>query len=188
LTETEAIQLLKKVGISDNIISHSLAVCRKALQLADYLRKKGCPVNLYVVRLGALLHDIGRSKTHGIDHGIVGSKILASMGVDNAIARIAKTHVLGGFSPREAKELGLGNHECRPITIEEKIVCFADKITCGSRYITIKQRFIKWRKKYGHTKILSIAESRIQQIERELKLNNQNFSKNFKSFNCKKFP
>ena len=64
------LNLLKKAGCSEEVINHCIAVRDIAVKIA---KKANADVEL--VEAGALLHDIGRSKTHGIFHAVEGVKI-----------------------------------------------------------------------------------------------------------------
>ena len=66
----QAIELLRKNKCSPQIIKHCLAVADLSLEIANQLKSKGFDVDLSLVEAGALLHDIGRSKTNAVDHGV----------------------------------------------------------------------------------------------------------------------
>ncbi len=73
----QAIELLRKNNCPPKVISHCIAVADLAVETADKLQSKGLKINVELVEAGALLHDLGRSKTHTVDHGIVGAQIAA---------------------------------------------------------------------------------------------------------------
>jgi uncharacterized protein len=72
----QAIQLLRDNKCSPKVIKHCKAVAELALETAEKCKKNGLNVNLDLVEIGALLHDIGRSKTHSVHHAVVGAEIL----------------------------------------------------------------------------------------------------------------
>ena len=119
----ECINLLKKTGCTDEVISHSEAVRDVAVKIA-----KAAGANISLVESGALLHDIGRSKTHGIRHAVEGVKIGKKLGLPENILKIIERHIGAGLSSDEAKKLGLPKKNYIPITLEEKIVCHADNL------------------------------------------------------------
>ncbi len=104
------------------------AVAELALEIADKLERKGLRINRELVEAGALLHDLGRSKTHRVDHGIVGAQIAESLDLPEPIIRIIKRHVGGGITADEAKTFGWPKDVYVPQTLEEKIVSYADKL------------------------------------------------------------
>jgi len=125
--EKWAIGLLKlKFTSQPHVIEHSIAVSRKAVEIAERIKKKGVNVDVRLVKIGGLLHDIGRSVTHGIKHGYYGSLILRSLGCYK-LARIAERHIGAGITKEEAEKLGLPKRDFIPKTLEEKIVAYADK-------------------------------------------------------------
>jgi uncharacterized protein len=123
----QAIEILHKNNCQLNVIRHCEAVARLAVDIAHKLEKKGQKVDLHLVEVGALLHDIGRSKSHDIDHGLVGAKIAESEALPDSVVEIIKRHVGGGISAEEAELLGWPKDVYSPLTLEEKIVSYADK-------------------------------------------------------------
>ena len=119
----ECLELLKKTGCSDNVVRHCKAVRDVALKIA-----KRTDADVKLVEAGALLHDIGRSKTHDIFHAIDGVKIAQKLGLPQDIINIIERHIGAGISKEEAKKLGLPPKDYIPKTLEEKIVCHADNL------------------------------------------------------------
>lgn len=140
-TEEEALTLLKKLGCDDSLLRHCRAVAEVAAEIAAQCLKRGAKVDVGIVKIGALLHDMGRIRTHGIEHGVVGGSIARGLGLDPTIVSIIERHVLAGISREEAEEFGLPPRDYIPRTLEEKIVAYADKLINGSRRLPI-ERFI----------------------------------------------
>ena len=161
-----AIELMKKLKLPVSIRFHSLQVVKKALEIADKITKVKLDKDL--IEMGALLHDIGRTKTHGFKHAFIGGNILRERGYPDKLARICETHILGGLDEEDAVEVGLPKKDYLPISIEEKIVCLADKFMTGRFEVSIEDRFEKWFIKYGRTKILLKAKERIEKIQKEI--------------------
>ncbi len=139
MKENEAIALLIRSGCSSDVIEHCKAVAEYAKQIAlnirENTRRKEHPVLIDVdaVFVGALLHDIGRSKTHGIGHAVAGAKIASENGLDDKIIRIIERHIGAGIPKEEASGLGLPEKDYLPVTIEEKIVAHADNLISGKK-------------------------------------------------------
>jgi uncharacterized protein (TIGR00295 family) len=119
----QCLQLLKEAGCSDEVINHCKAVRKVAVRIA-----KKAHANIQLVEAGALLHDIGRSKTQGIMHGIEGAKIANTLGLPESIINIIERHLGAGIPKDEAIILGLPPKDYMPITLEEKIVAHADNL------------------------------------------------------------
>ena len=123
----QAIRLLKENNCPPQVINHCLAVTNLALEIAGKLEKKGHRIDLQLVEAGALLHDLGRSKTHAVDHSLVGAQIAQTIGLPQAVIDIIKRHVGAGITDEEAEWLGWPKDNYVPQTLEEKVVCYADK-------------------------------------------------------------
>lgn len=128
----QAIELLRKNKCSPQIIKHCLAVADLSLEIANQLKSKGFDVDLCLVEAGALLHDIGRSKTNAVDHGLVGAQIAESSELPEAVAAVIRCHVGGGFTAEEASQLGWPKGTYMPLRLEEKVVSYADKLVDNS--------------------------------------------------------
>lgn len=136
--EETCVKLLEKVGCSENVISHCQAVSILAVKIA-----KKAHADIELVRAGALLHDIGRSKSHGIDHAVKGAKIAQNLGLPTSIIRIIQCHIGAGLSPDDAVRFHLTKKDYRPQTLEEKIVCHADSLIGNSTRRTIEEKIEK---------------------------------------------
>ena len=130
----QALKFLSKNGCSTKVISHCEAVAKLAVETAEALKKKELIIDVKLVEVGALLHDIGRSKTHSVNHAIEGAKIAEALGLPKPVVSIIKRHVGGGLTSTEAQALGwpLGDTYV-PETLEEKVVSFADKLIENGR-------------------------------------------------------
>ncbi len=118
---SECFEFAKDLGMDDGLMSHTLDVMERALQLRE---KKGGDLRLVVS--GALLHDIGRTVTHDLEHGVEGAKIVREQGWSDELAKIVERHIGGGITKDEAEEQGLPARSFLPETLEEKIICHAD--------------------------------------------------------------
>jgi uncharacterized protein len=161
-----AFDLLKTLKVPYHVRRHSLKVAEKALELAEKIDEKDIDKDL--IEIGGILHDIGRSKTHGFKHAIFGADILKERGFSKQLSRICETHMLGGLDREDAKQVGLPERDYIPVTLEEKIICLADKHIAGTKDVSIEQRFEKWFSKYGRTQVLIKAKERIDIIRKEI--------------------
>ena len=161
-----AIDLLRKLKIPHSVRRHSEKVADKALEIAKKITK--VKVDLNLVEIGALLHDIGRTKTHGFKHALIGGKILRERGFSERLAKICETHILGGLDIEDAKRFDLPEKDYLPVSLEEKIICLADKHMAGTKEVSITERFNRWFQKYGKSKILLKSKKRIEKIQQEV--------------------
>jgi uncharacterized protein len=137
---------LEKLGCSKRVIEHCLAVSKKALEIAGKIKLR---VNLEDIEEGALLHDVGRCKTNGIRHAVVGAVLARSLGASDEVARIVERHIGAGITREEAVKLGLPARDYLPKTPEEKIVAYADNLTLGTRYLTFEESLKKYKEIMG---------------------------------------
>ncbi|MCZ7404751.1 MAG: TIGR00295 family protein, partial [Candidatus Methanoperedens sp.] len=153
LKEKDAIALLISSGCSSDVIEHCKTVAEYARQIAINIRKsaekKGQSIDIDVdaVYLGGLLHDIGRSKTHGIGHAVAGAAIAVENGLDDKLVNIIERHIGAGIPKEEAVGLGLPEKDYMPVTIEEKIVAHADNLVFGNIIGTPDEMVKNLRKK-----------------------------------------
>ena len=136
------IELLRRENTPENVIDHCKAVCRKAMKIAANFDN----VNEDLIRKGALLHDIGRSKTHGITHAIEGVEIARKYGYSSDVLNIIERHIGAGITEEEAIWLGLPKKSYVPQTLEEKIVAHADNLVSGSKEVDIDFVINKWKR------------------------------------------
>ena len=103
----EALGILRGSGCSDGVVCHCVSVAGIAVRLAGVLVGRGVVVDVALVEAGALLHDLGRCRTHGVDHGVVGGEMVRGLGLPEALARVVERHVGGGLPEEEAVGLGV---------------------------------------------------------------------------------
>ena len=148
-TSQAALTLLSEGGCSKKVVMHCKAVSALAVKFAKACKDKGLTVDVDLVEVGALLHDIGRSKTHDVTHAIVGVEIAKSLNLPEAIVSIIECHIGGGISAEEAEKIGLPVKDYFPVTLEEKLVAYADKLIEGSRVVPIERTIEQFSRKLG---------------------------------------
>ena len=119
----ECLNLLKNADCSESVIAHCIAVENRALIFAQLAK-----ADLELVSCGALLHDIGRGRTHKIQHAVIGADMARELGLPEVISNIIERHIGAGLSPKDAQKLELPNRNYIPETLEEKIVAHADNL------------------------------------------------------------
>lgn len=144
----ECIKLLRAVGCDEGVIEHCNVVSELALEIA---RRHYGAVDEDLVLKGALLHDLGRARSHGVDHGFVGGEIARELGLDENLVRIIQRHVGAGITAEEAKEVGLPAIDLVPETMEEKIVAHADNLIDDWRRTSIEEAIADLKAKLGKT-------------------------------------
>jgi uncharacterized protein len=120
------IDILRKAGMSRDDITHSVHVAEKALEIARRIRENG--LNQELVGRGALFHDLGKTKTHEMEHGKVGAELGRKIGLPDEITAIMEKHIRGGLTEPEARELNLPVKDYTLARLEERIVIYADRL------------------------------------------------------------
>ena len=151
-TREECLLILKNNGTPSNVIQHTQKVAEFAAEIADNLLEKGIKVNRGLVVAGALLHDIEKVKE---DHSAKGASILEKKGYPE-VAKIIKYH--------SYYDMEKDNHF--ELTIEQKIVFYADKRIMHDRKVSIRERYDDLKKRYEFD--LSKEKEFAEKIEREL--------------------
>lgn len=159
-TDKMEIELLKKVNTPENVIEHSQAVYRKAMKIAANFDE----ADPDLIKKGALLHDIGRSRTHGITHAIEGVEIAREYGYSQDVLNIIERHIGAGITAEEAGYLGLPVKSYVPETLEEKIVAHADNLVSGSEEVDLDFVIEKWKRR---------IENPDENIKRLIRLNDE---------------
>ena len=119
------------------LIHHSRLVAKKALAIAERLRD--LTPDLRFIEEAAMLHDIGILYTNAprlgcygyqqyLCHGYLGRELLEREGLP-AHALVCERHVGVGITAEDIRSNGLPlpERDMVPLSIEEKIICFADK-------------------------------------------------------------
>ena len=125
------------------LLLHSTLVARKALAIVDSHQELGADRGF--VEEAAMLHDIGIFLTDAepihcfgkydyLCHGYLGADLLRNEGLPRH-ALVAERHTGTGLTLKQILErnLPLPHRDMVPVSIEEKIVCFADKFFSKTR-------------------------------------------------------
>jgi uncharacterized protein len=117
------------------VLEHSRMVADKALAIAASANAR---VDFTFIEEAALLHDIGVARIYSprlgcfgnapyICHGVLGREILEGEGLPNH-AMVCERHIGVGLTADDIirQKLPLPAREMIPLTLEEKIICFAD--------------------------------------------------------------
>jgi uncharacterized protein len=137
MSEWEA--LLREAGCDERVVRHCRAVTALALSLAgdDPLFDRE------LIEAGGMLHDLGRSITHGIGHAQCGAALLRAQGLPEAVCRIVERHTGAGLTADECALLGLLPRDCVPVTPEERLVAYADKRLKGDRVVSMESELVR---------------------------------------------
>lgn len=144
------------------LILHSRCVAEKALEIAA--RVKELNPDFQFVEEAAMLHDIGIFMTdcpkigcNGekpyLAHGYLGRQLLEKEGLPKH-ALVCERHTGVGLTLKDiiGQKLPLPKREMMPVSLEEKIICFADKFYSKKDIHKHKDRSVRSIKKKFHEK------------------------------------
>ena len=154
------------------LVQHSRLVAKKARELAQ--RVPHLSPDLQFIEEASMLHDIGiflsNASTLGccghkeyVCHGYLGRELLEKEGLPRH-ALVCERHVGMGITLEEirANSLPLPQREMVPVSLEEKIICFADKFYSKSEHDLFREKPLKKARElirgYGEDKLKSFDE------------------------------
>ncbi len=146
------------------LMTHGEYVAAKALRVAEHVKHLK-PDTRFIEEAG-LVHDIGMVMTHAprmgcfgqypyIHHGIMGREIMERAGFPRH-GLVCERHIGVGLSIEDIREqkLPLPLRDMRPVTLEEKIICYADKF------------YSKSKGRYGHEKSIKKIRKKLKKIKK----------------------
>ena len=132
------------------LVTHSTQVAMLTRQLCNRFQANGGEIDAEFAFEAAMLHDIGICHTYApgiyccgklpyIKHGILGRQMLEQKGLYRH-AMVCERHTGAGISLAdiETQHLDLPHRDMLPISLEEKVVCYADKFFSKSRITEYK--------------------------------------------------
>lgn len=119
------VRLLGAQGVGARGQHHAVQVASIALVVA---RGQKGPVDLELVRRGALLHDLGKVRDAGNLHGVTGAELGRELGLPEPVLACIERHVRHGVPEAEAAGYGLPVRDYAFACVEERIVSYADKL------------------------------------------------------------
>ncbi|MFC2078830.1 HD domain-containing protein [Candidatus Bipolaricaulota bacterium] len=140
--EERLVAMIKEIGGDENYLDHGRAVAELSVGISNAIESRGTDVDIDAVYFGSMLHDIGRTKSNGLDHGLRGSEILQqhrdrltrdfSLMPDTieTIDEAIKCHIVGGIPEEwlETHQLGIPPGDYTPHSLEAKIVALSDQL------------------------------------------------------------
>ncbi len=136
----------------ETLIIHSEMVRDKAMEC---ISRRGLQIDMDFVAEAAMLHDIGIFRCDAPDiycegalpyicHGVEGCRILGEEGLLRH-ALVCERHTGAGLSVEDiiSQSLPLPQRDMLPLSIEEKLICYADKFYSKSGDIRREKPFDK---------------------------------------------
>jgi uncharacterized protein (TIGR00295 family) len=135
-------RIMREERLSPVVIRHACVVNVVAMEVARH-----CGADLDLVNAASLLHDVGRSRDHGIQHVWESVRIARERSLPEELVLCIGRHIASGFTAEEARELGLPDGDYMPLTLEDKVVNFADNLVSDRSIKTTGQAAERMRSK-----------------------------------------
>ncbi|PID73622.1 MAG: metal-dependent phosphohydrolase [Desulfobacterales bacterium] len=154
-------RLMREMGMLEHIAAHSLMVCMVSLKLAEGIIGRGVPLSRALIRAGAILHDITKTRSFktGEHHGDTGGVLLEELGFPE-VGDIIRQHVrLEGVSSPD-------------IITEAEIVHYADKRVLHDHVVGLdeRMRYIigRYARTEEHVRILTGIWNQTRTLEEKI--------------------
>ena len=131
-------QHMCRMQMLENIVAHSIQVCRVGICLVGHLKLQGFKINGQLVQAAALLHDITKTRSFDTEenHALTGGQDLTDLGYPQ-VGDLVRQHVrLDNYS--EPQNLS-----------EAVIVNYADKRVLHDRIVSLDERMSYIQERYG---------------------------------------
>ena len=154
----------------ENIVAHSLQVCRVATCLVDHLKLEGIHLDRQLIQAAALLHDITKTRSLKTEenHALTGGQYLTDAGYPE-VGDLVRQHVrLDDYSKDKS-------------IAEVEIINYADKRVRHDRIVPMKDRMDYIMERYGslpeHKQRIQLIWEKTRELEIQI-FNNLSFSPN----------
>jgi putative nucleotidyltransferase with HDIG domain len=154
----------------ENIVAHSLQVCRVATCLVDHLKLEGIHLDKQLIQAAALLHDITKTRSFKTEenHALTGGQYLTDSGFPE-VGDLVRQHVrLDDYS--EDKSIA-----------EVEIINYSDKRVRHDRIVSMKDRMEYIMERYGsqpeHKQRIQLIWEKTRELEKQI-FSNLSFSPN----------
>jgi putative nucleotidyltransferase with HDIG domain len=160
-SKNDCFQLMCQMQMLENIVVHSIQVCRVGMCLVDHLKLPGIQMDGQLVQAAALLHDITKTRSFETEenHALTGGQVLTDLGYPE-IGNLVRQHVrLDDYS--EQKNLA-----------EAEIINYADKRVLHDRIVSLDERMRYIQERYGsqpeHRQRIRLLWQKTEDLEKQI--------------------
>jgi uncharacterized protein len=149
-SKNDCFRLMCEAQMLENIVAHSLQVCRVGMCLVDHLKLKGIVFDSRLIQAAALLHDITKTRSFKTEenHALTGGQHLIKLGYVE-VGNLVRQHVRLDDYP-EHQSLS-----------EAVIINYADKRVLHDQIVSLDERMNYIVDRYGNSLEL---QQRIQML------------------------
>jgi uncharacterized protein len=160
-SKNDCFQLMCRMQMLENIVAHSIQVCRVGLCLTDHLKHNGIQIDEQLVQAASLLHDITKTRSFKTEenHAQTGGQVLTDIGYSE-IGDLVRQHVsLDDYS--EGKKIS-----------EAEIINYADKRVLHDRIVSLDERMRYIQERYGtrpeHKQRIQLLWKKTRTLEKQI--------------------
>ena len=160
-SKNECFQLMCQMQMLENIVAHSIQVCRVGMCLVDHLKLSGIQMDRKLVQAAALLHDITKTRSFETEenHALTGGQVLADLGYPE-IGNLVRQHVrLDDYSDHKSLS-------------EAVIINYADKRVLHDRIVSLDERMSYIQERYGlrpeHKQRIRLLWEKTEDLEKQI--------------------
>jgi len=160
-SQNDCFQLMCEMHMLENIVAHSLQVCRVAIGLLDHLKFEGIHMDRQLVEAAALLHDITKTRSFKTEenHALTGGQYLTDSGYAE-VGNLVRQHVrLDAYSADKS-------------LTEAEIINYADKRVLHDRIVPLDERMNYIMEKYGtrpeHKQRIRLLWAKTKDLEKQI--------------------
>jgi len=160
-SKNDCFQLMCQMQMLENIVAHSIQVCRVGMCLVDHLKLQDGQMNGQLVQAAALLHDITKTRSFETEenHALTGGQVLTDFGYPQ-VGDLVRQHVrLDDYS--EDKSLA-----------EVKIINYADKRVRHDLIVPLEERMDYIMERYGsqpeHKQRIQLIWEKTRELEKQI--------------------
>lgn len=113
ISRHKARELARQLELDAEAMNHCEGVARRVEAISQILKTTKHKLDTDMLVAAALLHDVGLTRPHGLDHGKIGAEILEEIGLGE-IAEMVKIHALP---------------QTYELSLEAKVLIYADMTT-----------------------------------------------------------
>jgi len=137
-SKNDCLRLMCETKMLENIVAHSLQVCRVGMSLVDHLKSQGVALDGRLVQAAALLHDITKTRSFETEenHAQTGGQFLSDLGYVE-VGNLVRQHVR------------LDEYPEHPSLSEAVIINYADKRVLHDRIVSLDARMNYILDRYG---------------------------------------
>jgi uncharacterized protein len=137
-SKNDCFRLMCKTQMLENIVAHSLQVCRVGMSLVEQLKLQGIHLGAQLVQAAALLHDITKTRSFKTEenHALTGGQLLTELGYVE-VGNLVRQHVR------------LDEYSFQTKPSEVGIINYADKRVLHDRIVSLDERMEYIMDRYG---------------------------------------